>query len=579
MTSWAPTAALRVERLPGPSPEPEDGDLPARDVFTPGHVSNDGRFLRGTIGSGDAGDWYSVWMDQGRRYGIVLDGIPLPDEDANDLGGRVRLSVHENPDAFSRGAIENGSGIEAVATGSDGRRLAQVYTPRRFGIHWVSAAADGGGDYRVYACDANDDPAVDHPEDRSAVTLQPGVPLTGAIESAGNRDWFRMTLLNQRRFNQDRVYLIEVRGADTGEGNLDDARISGMYDADGNLIRYSGVPGQFSTVTDLGFTPGAAGINFTPPTCLGTYFLGVTGNEGATGAYTVSLRDVTDTTMSQGTHYVADFFHDVEELPPAGYVSPGMPAWGILGTYEAQLHGGETYVPPAITVLYRLNVQPGRRYRLSLTTTEKGNIDPDEAIESGHLGLYLFPIIGSPAGYVYPGEDPLELGEVYTGAFVFGQTENPDYPTITQEFVPTATWSHSLWGERPTVWHALIPHFSGWARYSLALSDITDLEDESELGWETTTGAVAVGGSVTGTIDVAHDADWFRVTLDSSKTYRITMRGASSSGGTLADPYLSIRHDSFGEFNPGPDGNDDRSLDDPDSEITLVPGQGRRVLH
>ena len=76
--------------------------------------------------------------------------------------------------------------------------------------------------------------------------------------------------------------------------------------------------------------------------------------------------------------------------------------------------------------------------------------------------------------------------------------------------------------------------------YSMTLTDITDLEDESELGYYTTTGTVPVGGSVTGEIDVAHDADWFRVELEEGKTYRISLRGAESNGGTLADPYLRL---------------------------------------
>ena len=36
----------------------------------------------------------------------------------------------------------------------------------------------------------------------------------------------------------------------------------------------------------------------------------------------------------------------------------------------------------------------------------------------------------------------------------------------------------------------------------------------------------------------AGDADWFQVTLEDGKTYRIDALGADSGGGTLADPYL-----------------------------------------
>lgn len=54
-----------------------------------------------------------------------------------------------------------------------------------------------------------------------------------------------------------------------------------------------------------------------------------------------------------------------------------------------------------------------------------------------------------------------------------------------------------------------------------------------------TTGTVAVGGSVTGTIGSANDVDWFRVTLTAGVTYRIDLRGT-----TLADPLLGLRNSS-----------------------------------
>jgi hypothetical protein len=55
-----------------------------------------------------------------------------------------------------------------------------------------------------------------------------------------------------------------------------------------------------------------------------------------------------------------------------------------------------------------------------------------------------------------------------------------------------------------------------------------------------TTGRVAVGGSATGTLEQAGDRDWFAVDLDGGRSYTFTMSGASSGGGTLSDPYLSL---------------------------------------
>ena len=60
-----------------------------------------------------------------------------------------------------------------------------------------------------------------------------------------------------------------------------------------------------------------------------------------------------------------------------------------------------------------------------------------------------------------------------------------------------------------------------------------DLPDDA-----TTTGRVAVGGSVTGAIGVANDIDAFAVDLVQGLNYRIDVEGVDTSQGTLADPAL-----------------------------------------
>ncbi|MGA8157147.1 MAG: pre-peptidase C-terminal domain-containing protein [Rhodoplanes sp.] len=55
-----------------------------------------------------------------------------------------------------------------------------------------------------------------------------------------------------------------------------------------------------------------------------------------------------------------------------------------------------------------------------------------------------------------------------------------------------------------------------------------------------TTGKVAIGGSTTGTIERAGDADWFKVTLASGKTYRFHLEGSDTGQGTLQYPVLRL---------------------------------------
>ncbi len=55
-----------------------------------------------------------------------------------------------------------------------------------------------------------------------------------------------------------------------------------------------------------------------------------------------------------------------------------------------------------------------------------------------------------------------------------------------------------------------------------------------------TTGMVAVGGSIAGNIETAGDADWFKVTLTSGKTYRFACEGSDTGQGTLEYPVLRL---------------------------------------
>ena len=71
-------------------------------------------------------------------------------------------------------------------------------------------------------------------------------------------------------------------------------------------------------------------------------------------------------------------------------------------------------------------------------------------------------------------------------------------------------------------------------------------------GNSSTTGAVAVGGTATGSIDANGDADWFSVTLETGESYRLDVMGESATedGGTLSDPFLKLYDASGNAFSP-----------------------------
>ena len=86
-----------------------------------------------------------------------------------------------------------------------------------------------------------------------------------------------------------------------------------------------------------------------------------------------------------------------------------------------------------------------------------------------------------------------------------------------------------------------------------------------------TTGAVAVGGSATGTIETAHDQDWFAVELVAGRTYQFDLGGSPSGGGTLSDTFLRAIYDSEGRYQS--DSYNDDFGGSRDSRVTFTASQ------
>ena len=84
--------------------------------------------------------------------------------------------------------------------------------------------------------------------------------------------------------------------------------------------------------------------------------------------------------------------------------------------------------------------------------------------------------------------------------------------------------------------------------YTLSVTDVTDIADD--IG-TVTSGAVVVGGSSTGEIEAPNDRDWFAVTLNAGKTYRVDLEGSATGAGSLWDPYLYGIYDAGGNYIPG----------------------------
>ena len=108
--------------------------------------------------------------------------------------------------------------------------------------------------------------------------------------------------------------------------------------------------------------------------------------------------------------------------------------------------------------------------------------------------------------------------------------------------------------------------------YRLSVTDVV-AADVQTAGTDTS-GTVLVGGSVNARIDFPNDRDWFAVTLQAGKSYRIDLEGSPTGAGTLDDPYLFGVHDSAGNLIGGT--TDDDSGVSRNSRVDFEPTQDGR---
>ena len=488
------------------------------------------------------GDYYIAVTGKGSQF---------VDKDDVDDDGRLKGTYHDRYPFIGADAVLVVSLVVNYCTGESLDTLRDALTP-------LSEPA-----------------GADLPAGTSTAGRAPiGSSVTGNIESATDRDWFRV------RFNGrigERVYWLELKGADTGDGTLPDPLIVGIYDRQGNYIPFSHIVGQSKTRdNDSGYGRNAI-TDFTAP-CAGDYFAAVAGFEGSTGAYTLSVTDITDTSTSIPIESVGETWfvewgldtaeegNDVDYL--IGNLAPGLPATvpahDPRNSEPTELYDTNQRGDAGASALFRLGVVPDRDYRLEIRVPETTDGRP------ANVGFLVF------RGYL----PYFDLGDVDEGqrSFIFNfwlvadqrngdvsiEFKAPRFYEARGRTLPSRLLVGFELGEY---------HFEPGDVYTFVLTDITDSEDDY-LGAEETTGTVAVGGSASGNLEVDNDVDWFRVRLEEGKSYRVSMRGAESGGGTLADPFLAIGTvkeiiDGYYGLGLSTLRNDDKSTTEKDSELVV----------
>jgi Ca2+-binding RTX toxin-like protein len=121
---------------------------------------------------------------------------------------------------------------------------------------------------------------LDIPADlTSLAVLHPGSPLFSAIETAGDVDWIKVNLI------QGTSYRIDMRGASSGGGTLEDSFIDGVYYIDETPVIIG------NDDSGIGFD---AAIQFTAPTT-GEFFVRLRAySDTQVGTYTIEINGVSN---------------------------------------------------------------------------------------------------------------------------------------------------------------------------------------------------------------------------------------------------------------------------------------------
>jgi len=229
-------------------------------------------------------DWFAVTLEASTNYQFDLEG------GGGNAGARVLT------DPYLRG-IHDSSGTRQARTDDDdsgpGNSSRITFAPANTGTYYVSASGDGGaiGAYTLSISTSISSPGGDsdtgEPEDdygtSSPGSVSVGGTATGVIETTDDEDRFAVTL------EAGRMYRIEAKGADSGDGTLGNPQ---LY-----LLHYVGqllFPGASDHDSGIGRN---ASLTYTP-TADGTVYVVVSGDggtNGTTGSYRVTVSDVSPT--------------------------------------------------------------------------------------------------------------------------------------------------------------------------------------------------------------------------------------------------------------------------------------------
>ena len=475
----------------------------------------------------------------------------------------------------------------------DGFQVALSVGSTQFG---VLVTAEDGTTTKFYTVNVTRD---DFPADTTTTgKVDVGGSVTGNITSASDRDWFRVDL------KKDKRYQIDLEGAGTNRGTLTDPTLNAMRDASSNSI------------SGTGNSDSGVGINArTIFTALadGAHYVVAAGN-GATGTYTLSVIvlgangaseadfDFPATTATSGRVEVGasatgniknlddayDWFRvDLEAGKTYQYdlegvdTSRGMLDDPYLGLFDGSgtslfdddddgtgLNSRITHTPATGGTYYLGAARAGTSagtYTLSVRDITLPTLSVADASDAENDGEVEFTVTLSEAAAT-------AVTATWTASIETGDTAvAADLGTTTTGTVTVAIGDTTGTFEVPVVNDATD---EGDETFTVTLSSVSSnaqletdptakgtIEDDDATADDcpndtTTTCEVDVGGSATGNIETGTDRDWFKVVLEAGTRYQIDLEGEPTGRGTLANPKIRTIINAEGNSITGVNDND-----------------------
>jgi hypothetical protein len=414
-------------------------------------------------------------------------------------------------------------------------------------------------------------------DNTTTARLTTGQPISGTLATAGDKDWFRLTV------QPGQLYRIALDGA--GDSALGDPLLV-LYGADGQELARNDDGNGLNSL--LIYRPSQAGDVFVEARGYG---------DDATGGYTLAATASDVPPDNAGNDATTTSRFTLGQNVDGALEFPGDTDWYRLSVeagnvYRIALDGaGDDALGDPLLVLYGADgVEIARNddssgslnSRLRYTPTAAGDVFVEaRGLGDEATGSYQLRIEGGPLPPDNAGNDSTTTSRVAAGQTVSGAV---DYPTDVDWFRLNVRadriYRIALNGVGPEG-AALDPNlvifnaegeeiarnddFEGTLNsqldyvssargeifvqagafsedaegaYTLSVTEARLPADDAG-NTITTRGRIAVGQSVSGTLDYANDVDLFRITLTEGESYRFSLN-AGEGANALSDPMLTL---------------------------------------